>query len=207
MVLRRNLLAGLAVMLPIAAALWVLLTIISFVDELFPGAWRPELGGRPMPGLGLLLAVLLLWTVGAITRNFFGQRLVKVVESALAHIPVFGRTYGLFKQVVEVIFGKQGEAFRRVVLVEFPRRGIWSIGFVAAMHAEVERRIGMEVVAVFVPTTPNPTGGYYLFVPEQETRPLDMAVDQALKLVVTMGAAHAESGVYRLPDQANRKPR
>src|SRR5262249_8373759 len=162
-----NLLTGLLVTLPIAVAIWIFVSIASSVDQIFPDRWRPALLGHPLPGLGLVAATLILLVVGVLARNFLGQRLLAAVDQGLGHIPIFGKTYGLLKQIVEAVFSKQGKAFRRVVLVRFPHSSVWSIGFVTDSSAEIEVKLRRRVLAVYVPTTPNPTSGYYLFVPEE----------------------------------------
>jgi uncharacterized membrane protein len=197
-VFRRNLLTGLLVTLPIAVAIWIFFSIASSVDQIFPDRWRPALFGHPLPGLGLVAATIILLVVGALARNFLGQRLLNAVDQGLGHIPIFGKTYGLLKQIVEAVFSKQGKAFRRAVLVRFPHSSVWSIGFVTDSSPEIDLKLSRRVLAVYVPTTPNPTSGYYLFVPEEETIALDLAVEQALKLVVTMGIAKTESGLINL---------
>jgi uncharacterized membrane protein len=202
--LRRNFLTGLLVTLPIAAALWIFFAIARTVDGILPDIWRPRVLGYPVPGLGLLAAVLLLLFVGILARNLLGQRMLTAVDQGLHHVPVFGKTYGLLKQIVQAIFGKQGQAFRRAVLVRFPHANVWSVAFVAGLDPEIEYRISTKVLAVYVPTTPNPTSGYYLFVPESETIPLEMPVEQALKLVVTMGIARTESGLIDLAKVAKQ---
>ncbi|HJZ87212.1 MAG TPA: DUF502 domain-containing protein [Polyangia bacterium] len=203
---RRNLITGVLVTLPIAAALWIFVALARSVDEIFPDVWRPRLGGYPVPGLGLVAAFIIVFGVGVIARNFLGQRVLAWVDQGLEHIPVFGKTYGLLKQIVQSIFGKRGQAFRHAVLVRFPHENAWSVGFVTQHDPEIEYRLNRKIVAVYVPTTPNPTSGYYLFVPEEETIRLDLPVDQALKLVVTMGIVTTESGLIQLAELSG-KPR
>src|SRR5262249_18270581 len=197
---KRNFLTGLAVTLPVAGALWIFISIAGLVDEIFPDAWRPKVLGHPMPGLGLIVATVIILFVGALARNFLGQQLISWGDKVVEHIPVFGKTYGLLKQIVQAVFGKQRDAFRQAVLVRFPHPHTWSVGFVTATEPEIEYKLNRKIVAVYIPTTPNPTSGYYLFVPEEETIALDMPVDQALKLVVTMGIAKTESGLIKLSE-------
>jgi uncharacterized membrane protein len=203
-IFKRNFLAGLAVTLPVAGALWIFISIATWVDDIFPDAWRPKVFHHPLPGLGLVVATIVILGVGSLARNFLGQQLISWGDKVVEHIPVFGKTYGLLKQIVQAVFGKQRDAFRRAVLVRYPHSHAWSVGFVTHVDPEVEYKINKKIVAVYVPTTPNPTSGYYIFVPEEETIPLDMHVDQALKLVVTMGIAKTESGLINLAEVSNK---
>ena len=204
--LRRNFLTGVLVTLPIGAAIWIFVALARFVDDFFPDAWRPRPFGEPLPGLGVVAAVVIVFFIGVLARNFLGQQVLTWMDQGLARIPIFGKTYGLLKQIVQSVFGKQGEAFRSAVLVRFPHPHAWSVGFVAAADPEIEYRLNRKIVAVYVPTTPNPTSGYYLFVPEEETIRLDLPVEQALKLVVTMGIVKTESGLIQMAELAG-KPR
>jgi uncharacterized membrane protein len=199
-VFKRNFLTGLAVTLPVAGALWIFISLASWVDEIFPDAWRPKVFHHPLPGLGLGVATVVILLVGSLARNFLGQQLISWGDRVVEHIPVFGKTYGLLKQIVQAVFGKQRDAFRRAVLVRFPHSNTFAIGFVTSADPEIEYKINKKIIAVYIPTTPNPTGGYYLFVPEEETIPLDLPVEQALKLVVTMGIAKTESGLINLAE-------
>jgi len=203
-VLRRNFLTGVLVTLPIGAAIWIFIALARAVDDLFPDAWRPRPFGEPLPGLGIVVAVVIVFLMGVLARNFLGQQVLTWMDQGLARIPIFGKTYGLLKQIVQSVFGKQGEAFRSAVLVRFPHPHAWSVGFVTAADPEIEYRLNRKIIAVYVPTTPNPTSGYYLFVPEEETIRLDLPVEQALKLVVTMGIVKTESGLIQLAQLAGK---
>jgi uncharacterized membrane protein len=205
-VFKRNFLTGLLVTLPIAAALWIFIALASTVDEIFPDAWRPRVHGHPLPGLGVVAATFIIFMAGLVARNIFGQQLLRSVERAVEHIPLFGKTYGMLKQVTQAVLGKQREAFRHTVLVRFPHPQTYAIGFVTGGSPEIELRLGRKILAVYVPTTPNPTSGYYLFVPEDETIPLELPVEQALKLVVTMGIAKTESGLINLAQLSREDP-
>ena len=202
--LRRNFLTGVLVTLPIGAAIWIFFALARAVDDLFPDAWRPHPFGEPLPGLGIVVAVVIVFLMGVLARNFLGQQVLTWMDQGLARIPVFGKTYGLLKQIVQSVFGKQGEAFRSAVLVRFPHPHAWSVGFVTAADPEIEYRLNRKIIAVYVPTTPNPTSGYYLFVPEEEAIRLDLPVEQALKLVVTMGIVKTESGLIQLAELASK---
>ncbi|MFO0120845.1 MAG: DUF502 domain-containing protein, partial [Burkholderiales bacterium] len=135
-----------------------------------------------------LLTLLVIFLTGVLTANFLGQRLVRIWERVLARIPIVNTVYSSVKQVSDTLLSPQGNAFRKALLVEYPRRGSWTIGFLTGTPAlEVRRQIDDDMVSLYVPTTPNPTSGFFLMVPRADTRELDMSVDEALKYVVSMG--------------------
>jgi len=141
-----------------------------------------------LPGLGLVLALLVLVATGALAANFLGRRLVAAWEAVLRRVPVVRSVYGAVKQVAETLFSARGQSFRKVLLVEYPRRGCWTLAFLTGDAApEVERRTGEPMVSVFVPTTPNPTSGFFLMVPRREVVELEMSVDEGLRLLLSMG--------------------
>ncbi len=193
--LKRELLTGLVLLAPVGGAAYLVYWLVTAVDGLFPDAWRPRLLGHPMPGLGLLSVLVLALIAGLIAHNFVGQRLVKLFDELVHRIPLFGSTYGLIKQVLEAVFSSGGGSFKKAVLVEYPTPGSWAIGFVAQSHVTGKLRdaAASDVVAVYVPTTPNPTSGFYLLVARDKVREIDMNVEQAFKVVLTMGIADAEA--------------
>lgn len=198
---RRYFITGLLIWVPIAITLWVLNFIVSTMDlslSLLPAHWQPvAVLGRHLPGLGAVLTVLVVFVTGVLAANFLGQRLVKVWEMLLSRIPIVSTIYSSVKQVSDTLLSPQGNAFRKAVLVEYPRRGSWTIAFLTGAPAdEVRRELALspsgvpaaaEMVSVYVPTTPNPTSGFFLMVRKDETVELDMSVDEALKYVVSMG--------------------
>jgi uncharacterized membrane protein len=163
--------------------------IVSGIDGLFPDELRPKLFGHPLPGLGVLSVLVLALIVGVFTHNFIGRRLVAFFDRGIQRVPLFGGTYGLIKQVFESVFSQGADSFNRAVLIEYPRPGIFAIAFVTASDVPVRSSDGQELVSVFVPTTPNPTSGFYLLVEKGLVRELDMPVQAAFKLVITMGIA------------------
>ena len=190
--LRRYLIAGLLVWVPLVITVVVIRSLVGFMDQsmlLLPKEWRPEaLLGYPIPGLGLVLTVTIVVMTGLLAANLFGRRVVAAWESLLARIPLVRSIYSAVKQVAETIFAANGEAFRKVLLIEYPRRGIWTLAFqTGTATGEIQRRTEAEVITVFVPTTPNPTSGFIMMIPKNEVMELEMSVEDALKLVVSLG--------------------
>ena len=191
--LRNYFFAGVLVTAPVAVTVWVAWAFIEFVDSrvipLFPPHWNPE-SYLPfsVPGLGLLVVVIFLLIVGMLTAGVVGRMIMAQGEKALAQLPVIRSIYSALKQIFETVLAQRSTAFRQVALVEYPSRGIWAIGFVTARaKGEVQRLLGGNVVSIFVPATPNPTTGFLLFVPNQDVYPLEMTVEQGLKLVISGG--------------------
>ena len=190
--MRKYLVTGLLIWIPLVITLWVLNLIVTTMDQslqLLPVQWHPHaLLGHDIPGLGVLLTVLVVLLTGLLARNIIGERLVLVWESLLGRIPIVRTIYSSVKQVSDTILSPNGQAFRRALLVQYPRAGAWTIAFQTGTPAgEVRRVVGVEMVSVYVPTTPIPTSGFFLMVPRAETIELDMSVDEALKYVVSMG--------------------
>jgi len=187
--LRNELVTGAVLLAPVVGTIYIVYAVVSAIDGLFPNEYRPRVLGVPLPGLGIASVVVLAFLFGLIAHNFVGQRLVAWFDRAFQRVPLFGGTYGLIKQVFESVFSQGAESFQQAVLVEYPRPGIWVIAFVTSPHAAVDLPDGVDAVSVFVPTTPNPTSGFYLLVDRALVRPLDMPVADAFKLVITMGIA------------------
>jgi uncharacterized membrane protein len=190
--MKRYLIAGLLVWVPIGITIWVLHFLVSTLDQtllLVPESLRPEaVVGFHIPGLGVLLSFLILFVTGVIAANFFGARLIGYWESLLGRIPVVKSIYSSVKQVSDTVLSDQGTAFRKALLVEFPRAGCWTIAFqTGAPAAAVAHHLAEEHISVYVPTTPNPTGGYFIMVPVSSVRELDMSVDEALRYIISMG--------------------
>ncbi len=187
--MKRYLIAGLLVWVPLAITIWVLHWLVTTLDQtllLVPEALRPEaLLGVYIPGLGVVFSFLLLIGTGVIAANFFGQRLIQAWESILGRIPVVKSIYSSVKQVSDTLLSENGTAFRKALLVEFPRPGCWTIGFLTGTPADaVSAHLPSDHISVYVPTTPNPTGGYFVMVPSGSVRELDMSVDEALKYII-----------------------
>lgn len=196
--IRRYLLAGLLVWLPIVATLVVLRFIIDLLDKtlaLLPYSLRPEqLLGVHIPGLGVLLSLALLLATGLLATNFLGQKLVVLGESLLARIPLVRSIYHAVKQVVETLISNNSQAFRKVLLIEYPRKGLWSIAFQTGKpNAQVQSHVGEELITVFVPTTPNPTSGFLMMIPVSDTEELDMSIDEALKVIISLGVMQTKA--------------
>jgi len=195
--LKKYLITGLLIWVPLAFTLWVLDLIVSSMDRtllLLPPPWRPESWlGFPLPGAGLLLSALVLLLTGMAAANIMGQRLVRWWEGLLSRIPIVRSIYSSVKQVSDTLLSPGGNSFRRAVLVEFPQRGQWAIAFVVGAPGErVAAQLGADSVVVYVPTAPNPTSGYTLIVRPDEVRELDMSVDEALKFVISLGVVGAD---------------
>jgi uncharacterized membrane protein len=189
--LRRYLVAGVLVWLPILATVWVLSFILHLMDltlRVLPPAYRPEaLVGFPLPGLGAVFALIVLLLTGLLVTNLIGRRLVVYGEELLNRIPVVRTVYGGVKSFAESVFS-QSNAFRKVVMLEYPRAGAWSIGFLTAEDVpEVSERLGEPHVAVYISVALNATAGYLVIVPRREVVELDMSVDAAMKMIITCG--------------------
>jgi uncharacterized membrane protein len=190
--LRGYFITGLLIWVPLVITLWVLNLIVSTMDQslaLLPARWHPHtLLGRDVPGLGMLLTILVIFLTGLLTRNFLGQRLVRIWEALVARIPVVSSIYSSVKQVSDTLFSPGGKAFRKALLVQYPREGAWTIAFQTGTPAEeIAAGFPAEMVSVYVPTTPNPTSGFFLMMPRADVIELRMSVDEALKYVVSMG--------------------
>jgi len=200
--LKKYLITGLLIWVPLAVTLWVLNLIVSEMDQtvrLLPTAWQPkQVFGFDIPGLGLLLSVIIVLTTGVLARNFIGRQLVQWWEGLLSRIPIVRSIYSSVKQVSDTMLSPKGNAFRQAVLVEFPQRGHWAIGLVVGAPGPVlTRDIGADMLTVFVPTAPNPTSGYTILVPPSEVKELDITVDDALKFVISLGVVTPSEGRLR----------
>ena len=189
---KRYLIAGLLVWVPLGITIWVLHFLVSTLDQtllLVPEGARPEaLFGFHIPGLGVVLSFLILLLTGALAANFFGARLILVSESLLGRIPVVKSIYSSVKQVSDTLLSDSGNAFRKALLVEYPYRGCWTIAFQTGTPAiAVAGYLADEHISVYVPTTPNPTSGFFLMLPRARVHDLDMTVDEALKYIISMG--------------------
>lgn len=190
--IRRYLLAGLIVWLPILATFGILSFIIELLDKsiaLLPNSYQPEqFLGFKLPGLGVVISLVLLFFTGLFATNFLGQRLVVWSESVLDKIPLVRSIYNTSKQVIQAIFGTNSQAFRKVLLVEYPRKGMWSMAFQTGVsNSIVNKHVGSEMVSIFIPTTPNPTSGFLMMVPKSDVLELSMTIDEALKFIISLG--------------------
>lgn len=190
--LRRYLVAGVLVWLPLAVTFVLLRFLIGLMDQtlrLVPAAYRPEaILGFAVPGLGVILTLLVLLVTGVLAANIVGRSVVGGWEALLDRIPVVSSIYSAAKNFAEVVFSDSGKAFSKVLLVQYPRKGIYTITFQTATEVdEIQSRTGEEIVCCFVPTTPNPTSGFIIVVPKKDCIELDMTVDEAVKLIMSLG--------------------
>jgi len=190
--MKRYFITGLLIWAPLGITLWVLSFILGMMDQsitLLPIAWQPRaLVGFNVPGVGALLTVLIVFITGLLTANFIGQRLVRWWEALLQRIPVVRSIYQSVKQISDTVFSPSGQAFRQAVLVQYPRQGSWTIGFLTGTPGgEIAEHLGNDMVSLYVPTTPNPTSGFFLMVPKADIVELNMSVEDALKYLISMG--------------------
>jgi len=189
---KKYLITGLLIWIPIVITIWVLKVIFDALDQsllLLPAQFRTENWlGMHIPGLGAILTVLVVLLTGVFATNFFGARLVQLWHDVLHRIPVVNSIYSSVKQISDTLFSSSGEAFRKALLVQWPREGMWTIAFMTGTPGgEVAKHVPPDCIAVYVPTTPNPTGGYFVIVPRKDVIELEMTVDQALKYIISMG--------------------
>ncbi len=190
--LRKWLFAGLLVTAPLGITVWVVQWILSTLDQtllILPAKWQPDaLIGFHIPGFGVLLAMAILLLVGAAVSNFVGNKIMEWGNGLLHRIPVVRSIYSGVKQVSDTLFSENGNAFRTAVLVQWPRPDVWTIGFVTGTPGgDVVNHLDGDYLSVYVPTTPNPTGGYFVMLKKSDCIELNMSVDDALKYVVSMG--------------------
>jgi len=193
--LRRYFVAGLLVWLPIVATGLILKFSINLIDRtllLLPPKFRPEnLIGFEVPGLGVILTLIILLITGLIVANFLGRRIVNAWESLLSRIPLVSSVYGAIKQVTASLFSDASQSFREVVLVEYPRRGLWALAFVTGETPnKFQKVVGEELINIYVPTTPNPTSGVYVMSPRSEVKRLDIPVEVGLKMILSAGVVN-----------------
>ncbi|MCX7187050.1 MAG: hypothetical protein RL063_1023 [Pseudomonadota bacterium] len=202
--MKKYFITGLLVLVPLLITVWVISSLVGMMDQsllLLPESWRPKAQlGLEIPGVGALLTLLIVFVTGLIATNFFGKQLILLWEALLARVPVVKSIYASVKQVSDTLFSDSGNAFRQAVLVQFPRADSWTIAFVTGKPGgDVANHLHGDYVSVFVPTTPNPTGGYFLMMPRADVITLDMSVDEALKYIISMGVvAPAEKIIPQL---------
>ena len=209
--IQRYLVAGLLVWVPAGITFLILKLIVDLMDQtmvLIPDAWRPEaLLGFRIPGLGILLTGAIVFATGMLAANLVGRRLLKFWDAVVHRIPLVRSIYGGAKNFTEVLLGDSGQSFKQVVLLEYPRKGLYSIGFVTATRlGEIQERVSPDMVCVFVPTTPNPTSGFIMLVPRQDLTYLDMEVESAVKMVVSLGVVVPKSDPQVMADLARARP-
>ncbi len=189
---RRYFIAGLVVLLPIWVTLLIIKFVVDLVDQSFsmlPKSYQPDLFlGIHIPGLGLVFAILIVFLTGMLVTNFIGTWFISLWESFLSRIPLVRSIYTAVKQVLNTLFAPGGESFRKVLLIEYPRKGIWTIAFQTGSGFQIPgHQAKDELITVFVPTTPNPTAGFILLIPKQDVIELKMGVDSAFKYIISLG--------------------
>lgn len=190
--LRKYIIAGLLVWLPFAATVVIVKLVVDLLDKiiyLLPPDWQPAtVLGFSIPGFGIILAISILLLTGMLAANLFGRRLVGFWEAILNRIPLVRSIYNSVKQISSTILDSSGKSFRKVVMLQYPRKGVWSIGFLTneAVGTEIEG-LDDDLVGVFVPTTPNPTSGFIIMAPRADITELDMTVEQGFKFIISMG--------------------
>lgn len=190
---RNRFFTGVVVAIPIVATLlavsWVVQKIDNNVFKIVPDSLNPETYlGFAIPGLGLIISVILLFLLGIVASNFIGRSLIRSGENLLDRVPVVSPIYNALKQIVQTVAAQKDRAFRDVCLLEYPKAGVWAIGFVTAdLGGEPKKELGDNMVCVFVPTTPNPTSGFLLFVPKEDIRILDMTPEEGAKMIISGG--------------------
>ncbi|MEC8955806.1 MAG: DUF502 domain-containing protein [Pseudomonadota bacterium] len=190
--LRKYLITGLLVWLPIVVTVLLFRFLITLMDQtliLLPSSIRPEsLIGFTLPGLGLILTVLVLLITGIFAANIVGRSMVNFGETIFKRIPVVRSVYTASKNFAEIVFSDTGQSFKKVLLIQYPRKGVYSLAFQTSTSlGEVQKKTGSDVVCTFVPTTPNPTSGFIIIVPKEDVIELDMEVDEAFKMIVSLG--------------------
>lgn len=196
--MKKYLITGLLIWIPLAITFWVLHLIVTMMDNTFtllPAELQPR---YPIPGLGLALTLAIVFLTGVAASNILGQRLLGIWENLLGRIPVVKSIYNSVKQVSDTLFAPSGQAFRKALLVQWPREGMWTIAFLTGTPGgDIQNHLKGDYVSVYVPTTPNPTGGYFIMVQRSDVIELDIGVDSALKYVISMGVASQGLGARR----------
>ncbi len=209
--LRRYLVAGLLIWAPLAVTFLLLRFAVNVMDKtlgIIPPQYRPEeLLGFHIPGLGVILTFIVLFITGMLAANFVGRYVVGGWESLLDRIPIVRTIYGGAKNFAEIVFSDSNDSFKQVLLIEYPRKGLFSLAFqTSADLGEVQARTGEDVVCCFVPTTPNPTSGFVIMVPRKDIKVLDMDVDEALKMIISLGVVVPTWGADRTPELPFEEP-
>lgn len=190
--MKKYLITGLLIWIPLVITIWVLKVIVDVLDQsllLLPASLHTENWlGVHIPGLGAILTIVIVFLTGLFATNFFGAQLVEIWHEILHRIPVVNSIYSSVKQISDTLFSSSGQAFRKALLVQWPRENMWTIAFLTGTPGSgVARHLPADCLAVYVPTTPNPTGGYFVIVQRKDVIELDMTVDQALKYIISMG--------------------
>ena len=197
--MKKYLITGLLIWIPLVITIWVLTLVVDTLDRtllLLPPQFRTEAWlGMHVPGMGVIMTLVIVFITGVLAANFIGERLVRLWNAILHRIPFVSSIYSSVKQVSDTLFSSSGEAFRKAVLVRWPHQGMWTIGFLTGTPGgDVANHLRDDFLSVYVPTTPNPTGGYFVLVARKDLIELDMSVDQALKYIISMGVVAPPPG-------------
>ena len=197
--MRKYFITGLLIWIPLVITIWVLKLIVETLDQsllLLPPQWRTEsFLGVHVPGLGVILTLVIVFVTGVLATNFLGARLLQLWNAILHRIPVVNSIYSSVKQISDTLFSSSGQAFRKALLVQWPREGMWTIAFLTGRPGgDVVQHLPGDYVSVYVPTTPNPTGGYFVMMQRKDMVELDMSVDTALKYIISMGVVSPDQG-------------
>lgn len=207
--IRNYFIAGLLTVVPLSITLYVISILLKNADRIFnliPSRFNPKAHlPFPMPGLGAILVVTMIFLIGLLVKNYVGGRIIDFGERIVYQIPLVRPIYSAIKQLLIAIFSQSYDGFKRVVMIEYPRRGIYALGFVTGVASgEVQELTDERVINVFLPTTPNPTSGFYLLVPEKDVIPLKISVEDAFKLIISGGLATPEYVVERVQTRKER---
>ena len=190
--LRKYIITGLLIWVPLGITIFVIKLLVNLMDQtivLLPPAWRPEaLFGFEIPGLGIVISAMVIFITGFFLTNIAGRRIIGLWENLLDRIPLVRSIYSSVKQVTHTILSSDKDTFNEVLLIEYPRKGVWTLCFKTSDSPKTfDEATGKDLVTVFVPTTPNPTSGFILFVPREDVKKMDLDVEDALKLVMSLG--------------------
>jgi uncharacterized membrane protein len=200
--IKKIFLTGIAVVIPVGVTIYVLIFLIGLMDNILaiiPSGIHPDkLLSFHIPGLGFIFTMILIFMAGLVTQSYLGNKVISWAQDAFNRIPIIRNIYQPTKQIVDSLFSGKGRSFRRVVLVEFPSKGLYTIGFVTGLaRGEVQEKTSEDCINVFVPTTPNPTSGYYLMIPEKSVVALDMSVEEAFRLIISIGLVEPSQTLKR----------
>lgn len=214
--LRNNFFTGVVIALPIAVTIWLLTWFVRLVDgrvlSVIPPEWNPNIWikaatGLSIPGFGLIMAVIALWMLGVLGSNFIGTSVIKFGERLLGRVPLVSNIYNAMKQIVTTMALQKDRAFKDVCLIEYPRKGLWAIGFVTSkLKGAPLEYLSEDFVCVFVPTTPNPTSGFLLFVKKEDVKILDMTPEEGAKMIISGGMVASNEDLEALETEA-KKPK
>lgn len=189
--LRNYFISGLLFWMPLGLSIIVIKFFLELIDNIIPEQYLPKILlelGHSIPGSGVIWVLVIIMVTGVLVNNFIGRQLLKIWDNLLNKIPGFSGLYNALKQLSDTVFSPSGNSFKKALLVEYPRKGMWTIAFQTGnYHGEIEEKIGKKIVNVYVPTTPNPTSGFFIMLPKSDVIELDMHVDEAFKLIISTG--------------------